>query len=29
MVHLAALMPVERRGVYAEHPRLRELLPAA
>jgi 1-acyl-sn-glycerol-3-phosphate acyltransferase len=26
MVHLAALMPPERRGVYAEHPRLRALL---
>jgi 1-acyl-sn-glycerol-3-phosphate acyltransferase len=26
MCHLAALMPVERRGVYADHPRLRPLL---
>ncbi len=26
MCHLAALMPAERRGAYAEHPRLRHLL---
>jgi 1-acyl-sn-glycerol-3-phosphate acyltransferase len=26
MCHLAALMPAERWGLYAEHPRLRELL---
>jgi 1-acyl-sn-glycerol-3-phosphate acyltransferase len=26
MVHLAALMPPERRGLYAQHPRLVELL---
>jgi 1-acyl-sn-glycerol-3-phosphate acyltransferase len=26
MVHLAALMPPERRGLYARHPRLMELL---
>ena len=28
MVHLAALMPAERRGVYREHPRLHRLLPS-
>jgi 1-acyl-sn-glycerol-3-phosphate acyltransferase len=26
MVHIAALLPPENRGVYAEHPRLQELL---
>jgi hypothetical protein len=28
MCRIAALLPPDRRGVYAEHPRLKELLDA-
>ena len=28
MCRIAALLPPERRGAYADHPRLKELLPS-